>query len=671
MEDKKRLSSDSIGGGKAPELDIILRRYQRFANIAVIPAAVMGVKTTVHAGWILFRGGDFLSGMLFLMSAMLLLAGAFIVRTAEPSRAFRGIAAAAAGAAGALLLLALGKVWPREGLFHLFPLGIAYLSGPGALVWAYCATSALRAYEEGERSPQALARAPKTTFITVERSITYVVEVGLLVVFIVLLNWTKAQPGRFKRLDWTSLKPGERVFALSPKTREVLSRLDEDVHVIVFMTPPATADQSSIYEDVKELLTRFSARSRRIKVEYIDLHRQLTRAQVLVQKYRLNMAEAVDIESGVGGLVVFVSGDRQKYVHSHDMADFDLQQDPYGGYTQEVRSFKAEEAFLNALLTVTETAQLRVCFTQGHGEAGIDDSQEFGYLYTREMLNREGMIVDTLKKLDEQVPRRCDVVVIAGARVRFSEREAASLQRYLEGGGKLFYAAAQVEAIGSSVRFVRTGLEEVLENFGIRIEDAFALDLSLRAVQTPLIWIPEKTWGNHPITNVMDGKRLVLEVPRVVSAVSADGWTSVPLLTTTSHKDAWGETDLSFASDPRAFPKYDENIDIPPPVSVAVAAEQDKSGGARVVVFGTFQNFTNRFMDPHMPMQDFSADFLLNILNWLGEQEAMISLRPRTPERIKLELRADQVNRIFRFTVFGMPFAAMLLGMLVWWVRKN
>ena len=36
-----------------------------------------------------------------------------------------------------------------------------------------------------------------------------------------------------------------------------------------------------------------------------------------------------------------------------------------------------------------------------------------------------------------------------------------------------------------------------------------------------------------------------------------------------------------------------------------------------------------------------------------------------------LELRADQVNRIFRITVLGLPMFGILLGLLIWWVRRS
>jgi ABC-type uncharacterized transport system involved in gliding motility auxiliary subunit len=371
---------------------------------------------------------------------------------------------------------------------------------------------------------------------------------------------------------------------------------------------------------------------------------------------------------------VFVSGDRQKYVNSNEMAEYDYQRGPQGQISRKVRSFNAEEAFLNALLNVTETEQLRICFTQGHGEPGIESAEPLGYRYAVETLKRENFQVEPVKKIEKRVPRRCDVVVVAGAQVAFSDREAASLSAYLDDGGKLLYAAATAEGVGSAVRFVHSGLEELLASHGVVVEDAFALDLSIRAAQNPLIWIPEKTWGDHPITKVMEGKRMVLEMPRVIRAKKKGTNKEMKvteLLSTTTGKHAWGERDLGFIMDPRATPSYQQGVDLASPVPVAVAAREKQKGGARIVAFGSFINFANAHINPNVPMQDFSVDLLLNSINWLGHKEQMISLRPRTPEQVKLELRADQISRIFRVTVFAMPLAAILLGLLVWWVRRG
>ena len=116
---------------------------------------------------------------------------------------------------------------------------------------------------------------------------------------------------------------------------------------------------------------------------------------------------------------------------------------------------------------------------------------------------------------------------------------------------------------------------------------------------------------------------------------------------------------------------YKAGVDIKSPVPVAVAAKEKKKGGARIVAFGSFVNLANLHINPNMPQQDFSVDFFLNAIAWLGQKEQMIALRPRIPERVKLELRANQVNRVFRLTVLGLPLLGILLGLLIWWVRRS
>ena len=311
---------------------------------------------------------------------------------------------------------------------------------------------------------------------------------------------------------------------------------------------------------------------------------------------------------------------------------------------------------------MTQSSPPRVCFTKGHKEPAPDGFGPDEMGYAAEMLRREGMFVDSLDRLDKGVPKRCDALVIVGPMVEFDPEERDAVEEYLNKGGRLFYVAQTVQLVGNVPQFAKSGLEPILEKFGVKVEDAFALDLSLRTVQ-PLIWIAEKTWSqDHPIAKAMKDRRLVLYMPRVIRPLEGKGRKVDVLLKTSDSKQAWGETDLGILMDPNGTIQYDEGKDLKPPVPVAVAAQSEDKGGWRIVAFGSVLNFTNRSLDPNQPMQDFSADFLLNSLNWLLERE---------PEQIKLELSAKQVSRIFRVTVLGMPLFAMLLGLLVWWVRRS
>ncbi|MCD6496966.1 MAG: GldG family protein [Deltaproteobacteria bacterium] len=654
-------------------VEVQVERYRDGAMLSAVPSGLLGLLTMTNALYQAFHKGAVLSGLILLLAGYAMAWGAWIVARQGQAQGLRGVTVSTVGAAVASVLLVLGHGFGRLSVRWDLIGSFVYLSGPALLLLAYCLASAVSAWDAGVKDETELRRVPLSTFATVERSVLYLVEISLLVTFVVLLNWSKTQPGQYKRYDLTALKPGQRVYSLSPKTKKVLGALHQDVQVIVFMTPPMSPDQDSIYEDVKELLTRFASRSTHIRVEYIDLHRQPTRAKALAAKYRLNLADATNIESGIGGLVVFVSGNKQKYVKANDMANYDYDQAPNGRYHQKVKSFKAEEAFLNALLNLTQTSQSRVCFSKGHGEPDIAGYGANAMGYAAEMLRRENTIVEAVGRIGNGVPKRCDLFAVVGPRLAFSDREAEAVDGYLAGGGRLLFVPQTVDIVGNVPHFAKSRLEAVLKKYGVRVQDAYALDLSLRTTQ-PLIWIAEKTWGKHPIAKAMQGHRVVLYMPRVLSPEGSQTIDAVSLLgTTASDKSAWGETDLSPLADPQArtIAVYTDGTDLKPPVSVAVAATSKARGGFRVVAFGSVANFMNQSLDPNQPVQDYSADFLLNSVNWLLEREQLISLSPRTPERMKLELSAKQVGRIFRVVVLGMPLFAILLGLLVWWVRRN
>ncbi len=652
------------------DLDLQVARYRDGALIATLPSALMGLMGAADAFYLVLRKGQVFSGLVLLLAGLAMLSGAWSVVNQRQAQGLRGVVVSALGAVVASVLVALGLALGKLPVIWILGASALFLSGPASLLISYCYGAAVEAADKGLSDVEVLKTVPRSTFATVERPVLYVVEVVALFAFVVLLNWTKVQPGHFKRYDLSALKPGQRVYALSSKTKKVLADLQKDVQVVVFMTPPQTPDQDTIYEDVRELLTRFASQSRHIHVEYIDLHRQLERAKALAQKYRLNLADAADIESGIGGLVVFVCGDKQKYVNANDMAEFDYKQDQAGQYHQKVKAFKAEEAFLNALVNVTRSGQARLCITQGHNEPRLESYGPNGFGYAAEMIRREGIKVEAIDRVEKGVPKRCDLLAIVGPTVAFSSTEADSVDNYLASGGRLFFVPATAMLVGNVPQFVKSGLEEVLAKYGIKVEDAFAVDMSLRTVQ-PLIWIADKTWGKHPIANVMKGRRVVLSMPRAFRVLDGQGRKVAVLLATSDSNQAWGETDLNLLVDERARLEFDAKTDFKAPVAVAVASQAEKKGGFRVVAFGGLLNMLNRNLDPNQPVQDFSSDLLLNSLNWLLEREQLIALSPRTPERIKLELTQAQVGRIFRVTVLAMPLFAMLLGILVWWVRRN
>ena len=65
-----------------------------------------------------------------------------------------------------------------------------------------------------------------------------------------------------------------------------------------------------------------------------------------------------------------------------------------------------------------------------------------------------------------------------------------------------------------------------------------------------------------------------------------------------------------------------------------------------------------------------NRDLFLNAVNWLAQQENLISIRAKDPEDRRITLTADQERRIFYLTVLIVPGLILLAGVQTWWRRR-
>ena len=139
-----------------------------------------------------------------------------------------------------------------------------------------------------------------------------------------------------------------------------------------------------------------------------------------------------------------------------------------------------------------------------------------------------------------------------------------------------------------------------------------------------------------------------------------------------SGPQSWGETALDFQATP---PQYDDGKDAKGPVDMGLsvdgaAADAPASGTARktrIVIFGTSDLASNRMLQ--FP-QIGNADLFVNAVNWLAEEEALISIRPPTTDTRPLELTQQQSTLVGILLICLMPGLVALTGFSIWWRRR-
>jgi ABC-type uncharacterized transport system involved in gliding motility auxiliary subunit len=149
-----------------------------------------------------------------------------------------------------------------------------------------------------------------------------------------------------------------------------------------------------------------------------------------------------------------------------------------------------------------------------------------------------------------------------------------------------------------------------------------------------------------------------------------------------SGRNSWAESDLKrMTTEGSAEPNFDQG-DVQGPISLAVAVSAPVEGATppppadgpdanpnkpetRLVVVGDSDFAANSVAG--IPG---NQDMFLNMVNWLAQQENLISVRPRNPEDRRITMTAGQDRMIFWFTIAILPGLIFLAGIQTWWRRR-
>jgi ABC-type uncharacterized transport system involved in gliding motility auxiliary subunit len=485
--------------------------------------------------------------------------------------------------------------------------------------------------------------------IRIVRAGTSAAGIVLVLLLAVGVNYLGAR--HWVRGDWTRA----RIFSLSQTSRKVLAGLTRPVQVTVFMVRG-----SRLYQPVSELLTRYRSASPKIEVEFLDPERNPARAQALVKEFGIRQ-----------NTVVFRSGDRKKYVEEDKIAEFDYTGIQMGA-TPQVKSFKGEEAFTSAILDVTEKTVPKVYFTSGHGEPKLDGKERGrGFDSAKQLLERANLSVATWESLGkDSVPADAVVVVVAGPRAAFLGPEIAALKKFAEGGGRILLMADPVLPEPGAPP-PDLGLAGFLSTYGMKLGNDIVIDPANAVPMVGPETLIANDYGLHPIVRSLSEEGLPVVFPLARSVFKPekvpDGYMELMLVDTT--KDGWGETNLA-----RLDAVQKDKNDTPGPVPIAVSVEwvqKDKEGKPpakpfRMVVIGNSRFATNGNIN-----NAGNTNFFLNAITWLAGQERLVGIAPKTPEQAALTLTRAQVNRIGLFATIGMPAFAVVIGVWVWYRRRD
>jgi hypothetical protein len=297
----------------------------------------------------------------------------------------------------------------------------------------------------------------------------------LIVGLINLLPYSGVQPFSYANepMDWT--RAG--IHTLHPATKNVLAELKEPVKVYVL----GSSNDRVAYE-MTALLDKCRAIDPQLHYEQLSPFRNRSDVSDLMREYGFSDSEGV--------LIVY--GTKPNTKHEF-IKSTDLFEQKFGAEQGRNFSFKGENALVNSL-TLLSSGQKKavVYFTQGNGELGFNDRQ------ADRMDAGMGSLVDELNRINfdtkeltvtpdmDKIPDDADIVVIARPNGELPAKFMRALRDYLKGTnraenkkGKLMVLFDVVQR-GGKGPMIRTGLEDLVAEYSVRIGDNRVLDLLSR-----------------------------------------------------------------------------------------------------------------------------------------------------------------------------------------------
>ena len=283
----------------------------------------------------------------------------------------------------------------------------------------------------------------------------------ILVVFgiVALINFLSSR--RFIRADLTA----DKRYTISQSTKKVLKRLDDIVTIdAYFSRQPARIAQ--LRQSVRDMLEEYRAFSKNLQINFIDpatgdeAQKQQLRF-IGIPEMQVNVIEKdkAEIANVYMGIAILYADKKEvlPVVQTTANLEYDL---------------------TSAILKVTSKEIKTIGFLTGHDELDVF-GQAFGPL--RQELSKQYDVRKVPIEADKAIDADVATLVVAGPKKELTEREKYEIDQFIMRGGRALFLVDPVviQYEGLNVSSLTTGLNDLLEHYGVKLNDNLVLDVSM------------------------------------------------------------------------------------------------------------------------------------------------------------------------------------------------
>jgi ABC-type uncharacterized transport system involved in gliding motility auxiliary subunit len=442
---------------------------------------------------------------------------------------------------------------------------------------------------------------------------TTILTLGVLAILVVV-NYLGQE--HHKRFDMTS----EKLYTLSDQTKKIVKGLNKDVTIVRFAKTTS--------QPLDDLMNEYKNVGSHIKFLNIDPQEK---PEVAKEYGATHMGD-----------VIAASGARKENIEA--------------GTSGEI----SEEDITSAILKITQDKVKSVYFVTGHGEKSVTDEGANGYSLVAQGLKKEGYNVQSVNLVTSNgVPADCEVLVIAGPLESFFPQETAMITKYLDGGGKALILQDPISQKAQQ----DPKLEDIYKAWNVNVGSNIVVDASGvgrlfgTGPAVPLV----VDYGDSPITKNLQGGMTFFPLARTVSVADKAKVEpqAIELLKTSARSFTIPNLDQKQV-------KFDPKTDTAGPLSLGVSASSSQADKqARMVVIGNSTFAANQWIN-----LQHNGDLFFNTVDWLAQDESLISIRPKSVANRRVTLTEGQWSGLRWFDLFFLPGIVIFAGAAIWWKRR-
>lgn len=479
-----------------------------------------------------------------------------------------------------------------------------------------------------------------------------------------------------------------KIFTLASVTKNTTRNLSDIVTITAFFSQEIPSEYIAVKQRAEDILTEYAKLSSNIVVQTKDPKKDeaaASEAQALgipEIQFSLVKSDQFQVSTGYFGLALQYRDKNETLpvIQNADGLEYDI---------------------TSALLKLTRAEVPEVAFASGHGEV---ETAELSEVLTK---NYETRFVDLSSEslLDPSI----GVLILAGPREPFTERQQYVLDQFIMRGGKvlLFLDGVNIDnALNAQIN--STGLEPLLQHYGVTVNHDLIVDpLSHETIgfQSGLFQIfqPYPLWprilknalnSTHPVTASLESIVFGWASSLTVQNEKFSNETTFTTLAETSDQ-SWVQSSEPFILSPEALPQIASGAQksftvaghlqgrlssffrgktLPTkstttdPTSQSSEAFLESTDNASIIIV------TDSEMLSPLALQNFDGDFAFfaNAVDVLAQDESLISLRSRATTDRPLEPIPDRTKTLYKYgNIFASVIVVLFIGGGAYVIRKR